>query len=80
MSPGKLAEQVNHASMAFISTMIKETAGQVWKYESLPAVTTNPVTGEKMPQPYRRYDLSSFAKQAFEAGRVSFSFRSVNRP
>ena len=78
MSAGKLAAQVSHASMAFISTMIKETAEGVLKYEVLPAVMTDPVTGEKKPQMYRRYDLSCFAKQAFEAGRVSFSYRAVN--
>ena len=78
MSAGKLAAQVSHASMAFISTMIKETAGRVWKYKAFSAVDTDPVTGEKIPQRFRRYDLSCFAEQAFKAGRVSFSCRPVN--
>ena len=78
MSPGKLAAQVSHASMAFIAAMIKETARGVLKYKVFSAVTTNPVTGEKMPQPFRRYDLSCFAKQAFEAGKESFSCRPVD--
>ena len=62
-SAGKLAAQVSHASMAFISTMIRDTAKPMWKYETLPAVMINPETGEKEPRLYRRDDLSSFAKQ-----------------
>ena len=78
MSSGKLAAQVSHASMAFISTMIRETAKPMWKYETLPAVMINPETGEKEPRLYRRDDLSSFAKQAFEAGKESFIYRAVD--
>ena len=78
MSPGKLAAQVSHASMAFISKMIKETAKPMWQYETLPAVMINPETGEKEPRLYRREDLSSFAKQAFEAGKESFTYRAVD--
>lgn len=32
MSPGKLAAQVSHASMAFLTTMIREGAEKMWNY------------------------------------------------
>ena len=78
MPPGKLAAQVSHASMAFISTMIRERARIVWRYETLPSVMTEFMTGEKSLRLYRRPDLSSFSEQAFKAGKESFTFRPVN--
>ena len=78
MSAGKLAAQVSHASMAFISTMIRERARIVWRYETLPSVMTEFMTGEKTLRRFRRPDLSSFSEQAFKAGKESFTFRPVN--
>lgn len=78
MSPGKLAAQVSHASMAFISTMIRKKARIVWRYRTLPSVMTNFMTGEKTLRLYRRHDLSSFAEQAFNTGKETFTFRPVD--
>ena len=78
MSPGKLAAQVSHASMAFLTNMIRNNTVPVMKYEPCPAVQTNRITGEKEPYMYRRTDLSLFAAKAFEQRKDSFVFRSVD--
>ena len=78
MSPGKLAAQVSHASMAFISTMLKAAAKPVWKYKTLPAVIVSEANGDRLPRMYTRYDLSLFAMQAYKEGKDSFAFRPVN--
>lgn len=57
MSPGKLAAQVSHASMAFLTQAIRENIKPVWRYRTLLSIRTNPLTGEKGCRPYKRADL-----------------------
>lgn len=78
MSPGKLAAQVSHASMAFLTKMIKASAAPVWKYQTLPAVSTDLSTGMKKAAIYRRTDLGMFAAEAFKQGKNTFTFRPVD--
>ena len=78
MSPGKLAAQVSHASMAFLTNMIKNNSNALMKYQDCPAVQINRITGKKEPYMYRRTDLSLFAAKAFEQGKDSFVFRPVD--
>jgi PTH2 family peptidyl-tRNA hydrolase len=78
MSPGKLAAQVSHASMAFLTQAIRENIKPVWRYRTMPSIRTNPLTGEKGCRPYKRADLCLFAKQAYEAGKETFTVRPVN--
>ena len=77
MSPGKLAAQVSHASMAFLTTQIRRNAKKVWKYRSLPAMVIDPLTGEMRPQWYRHPDLGRFAAEARVEGKSRFSYRPV---
>ena len=77
MSPGKLAAQVSHASMAFLTGSIRENAKPVWRYQMMPSTRINPLTGEKGCRPYKRADLCFFAKQAYEAGKETFTVRPV---
>ena len=46
--------------------------------EQMPSIRTNPLTGEKGCRPYKRADLCLFAKQAYEAGKETFTVRPVN--
>ena len=78
MSPGKLAAQVSHASMAFLSNMIRDKAQPVWRFRTMPCVIRNRKTGEKKYRPYKRGDLSMFSKQAYEAGQECFTVRPVD--
>lgn len=76
MSPGKLAAQVSHASMAFITWMIRnntfgiinEQRGRAWEDSA-----------KTKPQYYRRNDLSEFAQKTRENGKQFFYYRPVNR-
>lgn len=75
MSPGKLAAQVSHGSMAFLTTDIREHAKKV-KENYYPAWTWD---GEKKkPQMYRRPDLDKMAEEARAAGEDGFYARPVN--
>lgn len=86
MSPGKLAAQVSHASMAFLTTMIRKTAkreftveyGYSHSYEN--KIVDGRFCSVKLDEPalYRRADLTAFAKQAFEAGQDYFYYMPVN--
>ncbi|MBQ9606958.1 MAG: peptidyl-tRNA hydrolase [Lachnospiraceae bacterium] len=78
MSPGKLAAQVSHASMAFISAQIREKAEKIWKYDTLPAYQEDPFTGEVWERIFKRADLSRFAAEAREEGQEYFTCRPVN--
>lgn len=70
MSPGKLAAQVSHASMAFLTWMIRNNITKLldnyyraWEFEN----------GKKVkPQFYRRGDLNKWAKEAREHGENGF--------
>lgn len=70
MSPGKLAAQVSHASMAFLTTLIRERAKRCCDNQYL---ATDPDTGK--PVLYRR---GAWAKEASERGEEYFYAEPVN--
>lgn len=76
LSPGKLSAQVSHASMAFLSTMIRENT-VMQRIHYYPARAIGP-DGKPCPQMYKRTDLSLMALDAFDAGKDSFYVRPVN--
>lgn len=73
MSIGKLAAQVSHASMAFLTNMIRknttgiinEKIGRAYKYEDI-------------PQYYRHPDLDSFAEITRNNGKRLFYYKPMN--
>lgn len=73
MSPGKLAAQVSHASMAFLSWTIRnnitkiidEKLGRAWECPN-------------KPQYYRHPDLNKFAEIAREEGKKVFCYKPLN--
>ena len=77
MSPGKLAAQVSHASMAFLSWTIRnnitkiidEKLGRAWECPN-------------KPQYYRHPDLNKFAEIAREEGEEVFLYKplTLNNP
>lgn len=76
MSPGKLAAQVSHASMAFLTSQIRARQQQTLKYpihKHLSFSTDN----TKEPARYRRADLSQWAQEAFRRGEPYFYTRTV---
>ena len=75
MSAGKLAAQVSHASMAFLTNMIQENAKPVWKYRTFPSYRMNQDTDEKERRIYKHPDLCRFSIKAFQEGRDSFTVR-----
>lgn len=75
MSPGKLAAQVSHASMAFLTQMIREHAEPVMKYQTLPSYREDPNTSEKKLGPYKHGKLTRPSIQAFEKGEDVFTYR-----
>ena len=80
MSPGKLAAQVSHASMAFLTVQIRQNAEKVWKYKTLPPFQAKPFTGERKtgPRPYKHGELSQFSQEAYENGQDYFTVRPVD--
>lgn len=73
MSPGKLAAQVSHGSMAFLTWMIKdntkgiinEEIGRAWEYPG-------------KPQYYRHPDLNEFAEIARQNDKKIFYYKPLN--
>lgn len=73
MSPGKLAAQVAHGSIAFLTRMIRnnitkiihEKIGTAWEYSG-------------KPQYYRHPDLNDFAEYARQNGKRSFYYKPLN--
>lgn len=80
MSPGKLAAQVSHASMAFLTVQIRQNAKKVWKYKTYPSFQTEPFTDKRMPEPrlYKHGDLCRFSKEAYKNGRDYFTARPID--
>lgn len=78
MSAGKLAAQVSHASMAFLTVQIRKNAKKVWKYKTLPIPKKDHITGEEKPVWYRRTDLGRFAAEAMAEGKTHFTYRPVD--
>lgn len=85
MSPGKLAAQVSHASMAFLTREIREEAKKVLvspitQFKSFERKTTINGSGIETidldkPAPYRREDLAKWAEEAFNRGERYFYCR-----
>ena len=69
MSPGKLAAQVSHASMAFLTRMIQEHSSKV-------RIGYHPVLTD-MPG-YMRGDLHQWSEQAIQKGEDGFYVRPVD--
>lgn len=67
MSPGKLAAQVSHASMAFLTTAIQEKTVKFCtnRHEAIDYETGEPIL-------YRRGDLYQWAKEACARGEKYF--------
>lgn len=73
MSPGKLAAQVSHGSMAFLTWMVRnnavaiinEKSGRAWEYQD-------------KPQYYRHPDLNEFAEIARQNGKRLFYYKPSN--
>ena len=78
MSPGKLAAQVSHASMAFLTVQIRQNAHKVWKYKTAPTMEKDLITGETKPIWYRRTDLGMLAAEALAEGKLHFTYRPVD--
>ena len=75
MSPGKLAAQVSHASMAFLTQMIREHAEPVMKYQTLPSYREEPNTSEKKLEPYKHGEQTKPSIQAFEEGEDILTYK-----
>ena len=71
MSPGKLAAQVSHASMAFLTTMIRENAKEVVKWPIMRHISFDPEHPSRQAL-YRRPDLAQWAEEAFERNEGFF--------
>lgn len=80
MSPGKLAAQVSHGSMAFLTAQIRRKAHKVLKYpiHAHPSYKFggNP-TDMIRTADYRRADLSQWAQEAYERGEPLFYTRPI---
>lgn len=76
MSPGKLAAQVSHASMAFLTAQLRQKQQKVLKYP-IHANLSFDIDHPGRPMMYRRGDLTEWAKQAFERGESRFFTRPV---
>lgn len=84
MSPGKLAAQVSHGSMAFLTTQIRQKASKVLKDPihahpsyKLEEVDFRVLSDIIRPADYRRADLSQWAKEAFDRGELYFYTRPI---
>lgn len=87
MSPGKLAAQVSHGSMAFLTTQIRRKAQKVLKYpiHSHQSFDVKRSDGHEPADPvsmihpadYRRADLTEWAREAFDRGELFFYTRPV---
>lgn len=81
MSSGKLAVQVSHASMAFLTSAIRKSRKEVidckvgYAYEEQHFLL--PWDGRE-PMSYRRHDLDTWAKEARKRGDNYFYFEPVN--
>ena len=81
MSPGKLAAQVSHASMAFLTTMLQAQARPVMRYQAHASYEWVPkpywnnessAERKKVPRWYKHPDLCRFAQEAFAEGKDEF--------
>lgn len=81
MSSGKLAAQVSHASMTFLTNAMRTNYKKVLECDALPSGKFLP-DGTIGPRLYRRDDLTDWATEAFEKGENLFYFRPTdpNKP
>ena len=80
MSPGKLAAQVSHASMAFLTTQIRKNARKVWKYKTYQSFQVEPFSEKRIPGPrlYKHGGLCRFSQEAYEKGQDYFTARPID--
>lgn len=76
LSPAKLAGQVAHASMVFLTNQIKENSKKVYNEQSCRSyeLKYDPETNSTKKEVilYRRGDLYKWAKEAFEKDELYF--------
>ena len=81
MSKGKMAAQVSHASMAFLTKMIQKNTKEIFEnqYPAWKYIWNNDFTDIiKRPQMYRRDDLHTWAKEARDRGEDYFYARPID--
>ena len=81
MSKGKMAAQVSHASMAFLTKMIQKNTKEIFEnqYPAWEYTWNNDFTDIiKRPQMYRRDDLHTWAKEARDRGEDYFYARPID--
>lgn len=80
MSPGKLAAQVSHGSMAFLTWAIRNKAVRYVNEERCPSweYKKDGNSYVKKPMLYRREDLTQWAKEAFEKDEPYFYYKPVD--
>lgn len=76
MSKGKMAAQVSHASMAFLTRMIQANTRKV--ADGLRYAWQIDEHGKKTPQMYKRGDLDTWAREARIRGEDYFYVRPVD--
>ena len=72
MSPGKLAAQVSHASMAFLSMQLHQNAKPNYRNVERYPCRKLSLDGKYEPVLYRRNDLNSISTKAFNEGKTHF--------
>lgn len=72
MSPGKLAAQVSHASMAFLTNQIKEKAYREVSDNYMILPCKKFINGEPCVKLYRHPDLMYFSQKGFDEGKNEF--------
>lgn len=80
MSPGKLAAQVSHGSMSFLTSMLRDKAKKCVNEMQHPSFEYRKTDDglEKRPRLYRRQDLWKWSKEAFERGENYFYTKPVD--
>ena len=77
MSAGKLAAQVSHASMAFLTNALREKGKKVLDCDSIPTMTYGK-EGNKQLRLYKRNDLCTWAEEAFNRNEPIVYFRPID--
>lgn len=77
MSPGKLAAQVSHASIAFLTNNLRKHSKKILDCDSISAITYDE-SGNKYPRLYKRNDLCIWAEEAFKRNEPYVYYRPVN--
>jgi peptidyl-tRNA hydrolase len=75
MSPGKLAAQVSHGSMAFLTSIIREHTIPIYN-EAIGR--TWDICDRDKPQYYKHSDLNEFAAAARKEGKGIFYYKPLN--